>query len=398
MPQSETPPAPIIALACAEPGMTPRAEAFRAAWSDGPAPDLPETGRIWSKTRVAPDALLLFAGATPGTQVIARMERLRDTFRAAGVDVPLIVETRKGADLALSRSASAFVSPALTEETLINRIRETIRQSVRMEEARLRRAVLGPLPVDREALRHPPGSLMVAGAGQAAATALTQAGLSLPIEGALTADAVCRRLTQTPHRALFVDMPVDRTCDILQKVNADPRLASLPVLAMATADDEVDTLAAAGCGDVVLRDADPADLGIRLRSLLLAGARRHLADALLRRFRALYLENGAELPAEAFDAYLARLTAIVKARGRAPLVRTLGDLHPAPLPPRAANDDPLAPVVGDPIRSTILAASREEDFVARVAGRGDMIVLRDAQALAGLSRRVGAIIATTSFV
>ena len=112
MPQSETPPAPIIALACAEPSMTPRAEAFRAAWSDGPAPDLTETGRIWSKTRVAPDALLLFAGATPGTQAIARMERLRDTFRAAGVDVPLIVETRKSADLALSRPArlGAFAS------------------------------------------------------------------------------------------------------------------------------------------------------------------------------------------------------------------------------------------------------------------------------------------------
>jgi CheY-like chemotaxis protein len=398
MQQSETPPAPIIVLTCAEPGMTPRAEAFRAAWSDGLVPDLAEAGRIWSKTRVAPDALLLFAGAAPGTQAIARMERLRDSFRAAGVDVPLIVETRKGANLALDRPANAFLPPALNDETLVARVRETIRQSVRLEEARLRRAILGPLPVDRDALRHPSGSLMVAGAGQAAAIALAQAGLSLQIEGALSADAICRRLTRMPHRALFIDMPVDRTCDIVQKVSADPRLASLPVLAMATADDEVDTLAAAGCGDVVLRGSDPADLGIRLRTLLLAGARRHLADTLLRRFRALYLEGGAELPAAAFDAYLARLTATVKARGRAPLVRTLGDLHPAPLPPRAANDDPLAPIVGDPIRSTILAASREEDFVARVAARGDMIVLRDAQALAGLSRRVGAIIATTSFV
>jgi CheY-like chemotaxis protein len=398
MPLSETPPAPIIALACAEPGITPRADAFRLAWSEGPVADLTEAGRIWEKTRVAPDALLLFAGATPDPRAIARMERLRDRFRAAGVDVPLIVETCKGSDLPLSRPANVVLPPVLAEETLVARVRETIRQSVRMEEARLRRAVLGPLPVDRQAPRHPPGSLMVAGAGQAAAIALAQAGLSLPIDGALTADAVCRRLTQTPHSALFIDMPVDRTCDILQQVNADPRLASLPVLAMATADDEVDILAAAGAGDIVLRDTDPADLGIRLRTLLLAGARRHLADTLLRRFRSLYLEDGAELPAKAFDAYLARLTAIVKARGRAPLVRTLGDLHPAPLPPRAANDDPLAPVVGDPIRSTILAASREEDFVARVAGRGDMIVVRDAQALAGLSRRVGAIIATTSFV
>lgn len=88
----------------------------------------------------------------------------------------------------------------------------------------------------------------------------------------------------------------------------------------------------------------------------------------------------------------------MRTRGRAPLVRTLEDLHPAPLPARAANDDPLAPVVGDPVRSTILAASREEDFVARVDGHGDMIVLRDAQAAAGLMRRVGAIVASTSFV
>jgi len=54
------------------------AEAFRAAWSDGPAPDLTETGRIWSKTRVAPDALLLFAGATPGTQAIGGIIQWRE--------------------------------------------------------------------------------------------------------------------------------------------------------------------------------------------------------------------------------------------------------------------------------------------------------------------------------
>jgi DNA-binding NarL/FixJ family response regulator len=398
MPQIETSPAPIIALACAEPRMTARADAFRAAWPDGPATDLTNAGRIWSKTRVAPDALLLFAGDTPDAETVARMERLRETVRAAGVDVPLIVETRKGADLDLARPANAYVSPHVSGGTLAARVRETIRQAVRMEEARLRRAALGALPVDPGATRRDPAGLMVAGAGQAAANALERAGVSLPIEGALSADAVCRRLTQTPHRALFIDMPVERTCDILQRVGADPRLVSLPVLAMAATADEVESLSAAGCGDVVLRDCDPADLGIRLRTLLLAGARRQLSDTLLRRFRSLYLEDGAHLPAAAFDAYLARLTQMMKARGRAPLVRTLGDLHPSPLPARADNDDPLAPVVGDPVRSTILAASREEDFVARVAGRGDMIVLRDAQALDGLSRRVGAIIATTSFV
>lgn len=389
------PGAPAVALAFAAKRNETGADAFRSAWPDGPVHDLSEAERIWADSGIAPDAMLLFADGPSDAQMLERVERLRARIRAAGADMPVIVETRKGADLALARLPDAFVAPSLGANVLAARIRETMRLSVRMEEARLRRLAFGPLP-------HAPlgdrGGLMVAGAGQAAGNALELAGLALPIEGALSADAVCLRLAETAHHALFFDMPIERTSDILGRVSSDPRLVSLPVMAMCADPEEAEVLLALGCSDAVSRDIDPADLAMRLRVLLLAGARRQLSDTLLRRFRTLYLEDCRELPAPACDAYLARLGAVLSAHGRAPLVRTLEDLHPGPLPVQAANDDPLAAAVGDPVRSTILAASREEDFVARVAGRGDMIVLRDAQALAGLKRRVGAIIATTSFV
>ncbi|WP_029057031.1 hypothetical protein [Stappia stellulata] len=391
--------ASVIALAATGAQSVERADALRAAWPEGPVPDLAEAEEIWSTTRTAPDALLLVAGKGPDPQVVARIERLRESIRAEGVDVPLVVATRAGtgADTGWRRLPDAFLPPETSPALLATRLRETIRQSVRMEEARLRRMTLGALPGETVAAPHRPGGLMVAGLGQQAGAALERAGLVANLTGVLAAETVCRRLQEAGSRALFIDMPTARALDVIERVSADPRHVSLPVMAMAETVEDIETLLAAGCNDVVRRDVAPEDLGVRLRALLAAGARRALSNAALRRFRAVYLEEETLLSRAAHDAYLGRLREALSRRGRVPLLMTLADLHPAPLRPAAANDDPLAPVVGDPVRSTLLAASREEDFVARVEELGDRIVLRDVQAAAGLTRRVGAILASTSF-
>ncbi|SOC03708.1 hypothetical protein [Stappia indica] len=317
---------------------------------------------------------------------------------AKGVHVPRVVlcpDPVADADGIETHLPDAFLSSVCPPELALVRLAETVRQARRMEEARLRRSAFGPLAAvqTRDLSRSIP--VLVAGDSARIGVALGAHLAALDLRGCLTADAALAALEEAPARLMVIDLPASRASELLARLRADARHITLPVLALCADEAEAAALLTSGASDCMLRAAAPQVLARHLLCLLRAGARRALADRVLAGYRP---RRGLPLlPREAYERYLAALGEALALRGAEPLPLLLAQIAPPPLASRAANDDPFAGPVVNPVLSATLAASRDEDFVARVEELGDIAVLRDAEAQERIRQRIGAIVASTAF-
>ncbi|WP_249689558.1 hypothetical protein [Stappia sp. WLB 29] len=322
--------------------------------------------------------------------------------RAKGVHMPRVVLCTDPVSAPESDEASlpdAFLSPACPPELALERLAETVRQARRMEEARLRRAAFGPLAAVQTPDLSQGIPVLVAGDSARIGVALGAHLAALDLRGCLTAEAALPALEEAPARLMVVDLPASRAAELLARLRGDPRHITLPVLALCADEEEAAALLTSGASDCMPRAAAPKVLARHLLCLLRAGARRVLADRVLAGYRPRHRSGKGwpELPREAYERYLAALGEALALRGAEPLTLQLAQIAPPPFASRAANDDPFAGSLVNPVLSATLAASRDEDFVARVEGLGDIAVLRDAEAQDRIRRRIGAIVASTAF-
>ncbi|WP_186395734.1 hypothetical protein [Stappia sp. TSB10GB4] len=355
------------------------------------------------QSSLLPDAVVSLAGA-PTCPDLAR--HLAEA-RARGVHVPRLVlcAAPEAPEIPEAPLPDAMISAACPPDLALERLAETVRQARRMEEARLRRAVFGPLAPGALPRAAPTGGLargipvLVAGDSARIGMALSGRLAALDLRGCLTAEAALAALDEAPARLLVSDLPVPRAAELLARLRADPRHIALPVLALCADEAEGAALLTSGASDCVPRRAAPQVLARHLLCLLRAGARRALADRVLAGYRPRHRSGKGlpVLPREAFERYLAALGEALALRGAEPLTLQLAQIAPPPLTSMAANDDPFAGAAVNPVLSATLAASREEDFVATVEGLGDIAVLRDAEAQERIRRRIGAIVASTAF-
>ncbi|WP_306027432.1 hypothetical protein [Stappia sp. MMSF_3263] len=354
-----------------------------------------------------PDAILWIGAPGPDEDRLSPViASLRDRARAAGIALPLVIAGDRLPAGAHPRGVEAIVPQACPPAILQERIAEAVRQSLRMEEARLRRAVFGRDPFAPDAMprlpeddaeRHNRIPVLVAGNGSRVAAALAGGLSAIELVGCLTPDAALARLGEHPFRMLVADLPEARALELVAALRRDPRHIALPVMALANGQPATAALLEAGASDVVAPTASDDDLGARCRLLLRIGARRHLAGTCLSRYRGSGPRARAALPREAFERYLTALRRCLALRGDEPHLLRLEEIDTARPPIVAANDDPFAAAIGNPVRSAALAASRDEDFVARVAEIGDVALVRNRQALERIERRIAAIVASTSF-
>uniref|UniRef100_UPI003BAA4AFF hypothetical protein n=1 Tax=Stappia sp. TaxID=1870903 RepID=UPI003BAA4AFF len=279
-----------------------------------------------------------------------------------------------------------------------DRLAAVLRASVRLEEAILRHRSLPRLAHDDQpTVPASAAHVLVHGDSAALADAARASGLAIAPHGVLSPEAALARLETGPADALVLDAPAAHIAHMLEALDRDPRHMHLPTLVIAR--DAASRMAALehGASDIVLAEAAPRDIGRRLQLLLGAQARRRLADARLERFRRSVHDGDEALAPEEIEAYRRALTAALKLRGRAPLEVRLEEVHSGPRELHLANDGIFPPPARDPVLTTALAASREEDFVARVKGSGGLAILRDSDALDALRRRIAAIVDQTRF-
>lgn len=344
----------------------------------------------WADTPPArlPDVVVSLAGKTA---------RSFPEARAKGVHVPRVVlcVAPEAPDAPEAPLPDAMISAACPPDLALERLAETVRQVRRMEEARLRRAAFGPLAVIQTRVLSRGIPVLVAGDSARIGMALSGRLAALDLRGCLTAEAALAALEEATARLLVIDLPANRASDLLARLRADPRHIALPVLALCADEAEAAALLTVGASDCMPRAAAPQILARHLLCLLRAGARRSLADRVLAGYRP---RRGLPLlPREAYERYLAALGEALALHGLEPLTLLLAQIAPPPLASMAANDDPFGRPAGNPVLSATLAASRDEDFVARVEGLGDIAVLRDAEAQERIRRRIGAIVASTAF-
>lgn len=351
-----------------------------------------------------PDALVWLGDATAGPSPAFSV--LREKARAAGLALPLVLVGDRMPASMPAPAAGAIIPGACPPAVLQERIAEVVRQSLRMEEARLRRSAFGRDPFAPDA-KTPPREedtagharipVLVAGNGSRVASAMAGSLEAIDLVGCLTPDAALARLGEHPFRMLVADLPEARALDLVAALRRDPRHIALPVMVLAGGEPATASLLEAGASDVVAPSASDGELGTRCRLLLRTGARRHLAGACLSRYRASGPHVRTGLPREAFETYLAALRQALALRGCEPHLLRLDGIDAARQPIAADNDDPFAAAIGNPVRSAALAASRDEDFVARVAQIGDVALVRNRKALERIERRIAAIVASTSF-
>lgn len=366
--------------------------------------DLAEIAWADTQTSHLPDVVIGLADALPHPDAAQRLAGAREK----GVHVPRVVlcpetaGTAGGLEMPLP---DAFLSPACPPELALERLAETVRQTRRIEEARLRRTAFGPLALDasprptrtRDLSRGIP--LLVAGDSARIGVALGAHLAALDLRGCLTADAALAALEEAPARLMVIDLPASRASELLGRLRADPRHIALPVLVLCADEAEAVVLLTSGASDCVPRAAAPQILARHLLCLLRAGARRALADRVLAGYRPRHSSGKGlpVLPRAAYERYLAALGEALALRGLEPLTLQLAQIAPPPLASRAANDDPFGVPAVNPVLSATLAASRDEDFVATVEELGDIAVLRDAEAQERIRRRIGAIVSSTAF-
>ncbi|MCA1297005.1 PleD family two-component system response regulator [Stappia indica] len=347
-----------------------------------------------------PDAIAHFRGQhRPSTEDSALTE-LVHLARARGLELPVFVIGGRAGQYDGAVRPAAYADPSLSAPLFGERLGDVIREIGRLSEIRLRRRVFGALPGEwtAESREHSTIALLVLGLSHRFGAVFGVGAGRFEIVGAFTFDMAMQFLEARRFDAVLIDCPPEMAIDYVTRLRFDPRHVNLPVIACARDAADAARLHAAGASDVLAHGLDPAELSERVRIAIRAGARRHLAGALLRRFRHRHLGERGRLPRAAYDRYLAELSRILALQGREPLAVPLTSFHPDPLWRSAANDEAFRPAGGNPLRSAALAASREEDFVATVEGLGDMVVLRDAAAVGRLARRLSSIVSATSFL
>ena len=228
-----------------------------------------------------PDALVWVGGPADGLPPAFAV--LRERARTARIALPLvIVGDRMSAGFDV-RAADVIVPGTCPPTVLQERIAEAVRQSLRMEEARLRRSAFGrdpfapdtkPLLPEEDAARRTRIPVLVAGNGSRIAAALTGGLSAIELVGCLSPDAALARLGEHPFRMLVADLPEARALELVAALRRDPRHIALPVMVLAQGQPAATALLEAGASDVVTSTAPDDELGARCRMLLRSGARR----------------------------------------------------------------------------------------------------------------------------
>jgi hypothetical protein len=345
---------------------------------------------------VLPDLIVLAPETDPSS--LATIGGLKRRAAACGARIPIIAACSEHDDPDAVGGALPLdaLMPREEDGRTEERLASALRASTRLEEAILRRTSLPhPTPPPRRDNPSTAARILVHGDSAALAAAGKSCGLAILPFGVLTPDAALSQLERGTADALVLDAPVARIADMLETLGRDPRHMHLPTLVIARDTASRTVALEHGAGDIVSAEAAPLTMGRRLRILLGAQARRRLADARLERFRSALHDGGGTLTNDELDAYRRALTQALKVRGRTPLEVKLEEVHAGPRELHLANDGIFPPPARDPVLTTALAASREEDFVARVKGSGGLAILRDSNALDALRRRIAAIVDQT---
>ena len=382
--------------------LRPRVAVTTASWRDTLADRLGDTWDVtlFDRSPDAPLPDLLAVAPCTDARAISAIAELRRRAATVGARLPLVAFCTADADPDTVSGPLRLDALLPVEEDACagERLAGVQRSSVRLEEAILRQTTLPrSARSGRRATPATAAPLLVYGDTTALAAAAQACGLAIAPHGVLTPDAALARLEAGPADALVLDAPAARISDMLEALGRDRRHMHLPTLVVAR--DAASRTAAIehGASDVVSAEAAPHSIGRRLQILLGAQVRRRLADTRLERFRSAVHDGAKPLAAEDLATYRRALTAALKLRGRTPLEVKLEEVHAGPRELHLANDGIFPPPARDPVLTTALAASREEDFVARVKGSGGLAILRDNDALDALRRRIAAIVDQTRF-
>ncbi len=347
---------------------------------------------------VLPICILLPWQEDNSPELCELIQTIRQYRKGPGVEVPLLIITNGNAPVPLDLRPSATVSDTIPPDVLLPRIAGLRRLANRAEEARLRRSLFGPLPeykIEFGPLKS--AGLLVVGFG--AHFGRTQSLLDTPVEivGGFFSGMTEDYLTARRFEAVLIDMPAWQACEQIERLRADPRYFSLPILAHSVDEESAHLLYSAGATDVLTGAVTDKALTGHIISALRAGRRQRLTDAILTVSSQWLARQGNDdfLSKQTYLNYLKLLKESTKRRGE-----SIYELNLLELIERFTGSNPQAFAQhqmywSGTVLSIAMAVCRDEDFVANIEGHGPVAVLRSKKGMEQLSDRVLVMVRTT---
>lgn len=384
---------------CADHGLLPKLYgAFREEVLPAFVDDEEGLRALFASSRL-PDAALVVCTGSPGESDL--IGRLCLELRGLPIEIPLIVMLAKSGTLPLSLRPAAVLGGGFPLPNLQTRLADVARLTRRIEEARLRRKVFGPL---RNMYERPPGLLadagfLIVGNGRRFASIQAANRDRIKLVGAFTSDMADYYLSEAPFLAVMIDSDVEAAQEQILRLRADPRHVTLPVIAAASNTNDATDLYLAGATDVVVEPRSETELASRLAFAARTGVRRRLANLWFSTFRDRFLIDEQWLPIDplTFETYLRCSGEMARRRGIELQVIWLEELARGLLQETGqlaqSTDRPLA----TRLASAATLVSRDEDLVVEVTGRGPVAVVHGAAAAERVGERVKAFARTTRF-
>ena len=273
----------------------------------------------------------------------------------------------------------------IPRDLLLQRIRFVQRFIVRIEEARIRRRVLGRIASYGTAPHFTGASgLLVIGRGRRFLEVENIDHHAVEVIGAFTGNMGETYLANRAFDAVILDEDSYESGFEIDKLRRDPRFATLPVLAFASDEDDLPALFRSGLSDVIAGDPTRENLSMRIASAVRIGKRRRLSDRVLTASRAWLLQTSLRggISQELYQAYCARLTAAMAPRGIQVCELSLED--------GSCSADKRQTVL-----SLADAINREDDLACSIEGKNTVAVVKSQSAADKLKSRIEAILDQT---
>ncbi len=309
-------------------------------------------------------------------------------------EVPLIYLCSSQDNLPDQPKAHATVNGMISDDFLFSTICAHQRALMRVEEARIRRLVLGRVPGYGAAAHYRGASgLLVVGLGGRFLELQKASGRKVEVIGAFGQDMAENFLSQRAFDAVILDSTLDETLESLRALRMDARFAALPVVVVTDHSDDCPLYFRAGANDVLTIPLNEDNLRKRLETAIRFGKRRRLADKVLAESHKWLLGQlgTGGVYEDDYRRYLERAGTALKKRGL--------ELYEMKLLPESFAVPEQAIFMADDLYGTVLsiadAVSREEDLVCVVHDVGPVAVLKNELGQERLRSRINAILGHT---
>ncbi|NRG18831.1 hypothetical protein HPQ64_14155 [Rhizobiales bacterium] len=384
---------------CADHGLLPKLYgAFREEVLPAFVDDAEGLQGLLASSRLPDAALVVVSGSPTEGDLI---DRLHAELRSLSVEIPLIVMLTKSGTLPPLLRPAAVLGRGFPLPNLQTRLADVARLTRRIEEARLRRKVFGPLGnmYERRPRLLADAGFLIVGTGRRFASIQAANRDRIKLVGAFTSDMADYYLSEAPFLAVMIDSDVETAQEQILRLRADPRHVTLPIIAAASNTIDATDLYLAGATDVIVEPRSDGELAARLAFAARTGVRRRLANHWFSTFRDRFLIDEQWLPIDplTFEDYLSRSEEIARKRGIELQVIWLEELARGLLRETGQVALGAERSLANRLASAATLVSRDEDLVVQVTGRGPVAVVHGAAAAERVGERVKAFARTTRF-